>query len=238
MIKVLKYIRIPKNMYSTWFNSKITVYETVYSVCNEFWCTICEFFDIMSAQMFCNLILIDSYDTDNEDIKPEMVYAEKYWDEFNNAPTDVPLNSTLHELFLNKLSESILTECTPMGEVIMYFDNDKCSFVYFCDKNIPIACLETVARKYVITFSCKSIYTLKNVLHRLDDLNVELEVKNADVFAKFKKYNLPKATSNNIEIKKNRFTNHGKLCNFNVVKIKPTMDHVVMSFSEFKKQNK
>jgi hypothetical protein len=49
-------------------------------------------------------------------------------------------------------------ENTPLGNVLMYWDHDKEVFVYYSDLTIPYRMLESVARKYAITFRCKSIY--------------------------------------------------------------------------------
>jgi len=51
---------------------------------------------------------------------------------------------------------NILIEQTPIGNVIMFYNS---RFEFYADKTIPYRFLETVARKYVITFKCKDIYT-------------------------------------------------------------------------------
>lgn len=55
-------------------------------------------------------------------------------------------------------TNNILIEQTPIGNVIMTYNSDKARFEFYADKTIPYRFLETVARKYVITFKCKSIY--------------------------------------------------------------------------------
>lgn len=55
-------------------------------------------------------------------------------------------------------TNNILIEQTPIGNVIMFYNSDKTRFEFYADKTIPYRFLETVARKYVITFKCKSIY--------------------------------------------------------------------------------
>lgn len=57
-----------------------------------------------------------------------------------------------------RLMHCILIEYTPLGNVYMYYNADSASFEYHSDKTVPFAILETVARKYVITYRCKELY--------------------------------------------------------------------------------
>lgn len=81
-----------------------------------------------------------------EEIKV-VTYEDKYKDKFE------PLKDNL----LTK-TNNILIEQTPIGNVIMFYNSDKTRFEFYADKTIPYRFLETVARKYVITFKCKSVY--------------------------------------------------------------------------------
>ena len=49
-------------------------------------------------------------------------------------------------------------EKTPLGNVIMYWNNARGSFEFYSDNTIPYRYLETVGRKYVKTFNCRQIY--------------------------------------------------------------------------------
>jgi hypothetical protein len=122
---------------------------------------------------------------------------------------------------LDGLKNNFILEKTPLGNVIMYYNNSRESFEYYSDNTIPYRFLETVGRKYVKTFNCKQIYfdmefelrkqkeaqELKELkeLQELKELkefklledslkgNVELE-KKKNVFAKFKSYNTESGT--------------------------------------------
>jgi hypothetical protein len=122
---------------------------------------------------------------------------------------------------LDGLKNNFILEKTPLGNVIMYYNNFRESFEYYSDNTIPYRFLETVSRKYVKTFNCKQIYfdmeielrkqkeaqELKELkeLEELKELkelklledslkgNVELE-KKKNVFAKFKSYNTESGT--------------------------------------------
>lgn len=74
-------------------------------------------------------------------------YQEKYKDKFQLLKNILPTS-------LN----NILIEQTPIGNVIMFYNSEKSRFEFYADKTIPFRFLETVARKYVITFKCKHIY--------------------------------------------------------------------------------
>ena len=92
----------------------------------------------------------------------------------------------------------------------MFYDNNKESFTYYSDNTIPYRFLETVARKYVILYNCKSIFI--DMEEELNSYKIKLEEKKRkkseeeeqkkiqkelnnfaplkrDVFAKLKSYN-------------------------------------------------
>ena len=58
-----------------------------------------------------------------------------------------------------RLERYFLIESTPNGVIVMMYDPDRESFVYWGDSaSIPYNVLETVARKFVTTYGCGSIY--------------------------------------------------------------------------------
>jgi hypothetical protein len=56
------------------------------------------------------------------------------------------------------LKSNFIFEKTPMGNVIMYYNKDRNSFEYYTDNIIPYRILDTVARKYVLTYDCCELY--------------------------------------------------------------------------------
>jgi len=107
-----------------------------------------------------------------------------------------------------KLKNSILFENTPLGNVLMFYDNSRKSFVYYADKSISYKYLESVGMRYVVTFNCASIFydmqeeiklaeekTIENRKEKEREKEREKEKEKEDhpaktsVFAKFKKYN-------------------------------------------------
>jgi hypothetical protein len=59
---------------------------------------------------------------------------------------------------LNGLKNNIIMEKTPLGNVVMFYNNNRSSFEYYSDNTIPYRYLEVAGRKYVITYKCKQIY--------------------------------------------------------------------------------
>ena len=139
-------------------------------------------------------------DKDNE-LTDDEIYINKYYDKFNSLMSD-----DIEEDRVKELKKSILYEDTPRGRVILYYDFEKESFVYYCDtKDIPYSFLESVARKYVTINKCKKIMVdMKEELKLAKDkiaqekivnvraprqVNVESNKGTKDMFASFKSYN-------------------------------------------------
>lgn len=130
---------------------------------------------------------------------------------------------------------------SPLGIIIMKYSPDTESFWWYADnKNIPYKYLETVARKYVITYKKLDIFVdirseLKNGIEKAklmkenNEKEKENENKNENedtkknIYAKFKTYNQkssklqPSRGSSKIQIikeKANRYSYRGKLNEF------------------------
>jgi len=105
---------------------------------------------------------------------------------------------------LDKLNKSFIMENTPLGNVIMTYNNKKEVFDYYSDNTIPYRYLEPVLRKYVIKNNCRPLYIdmeeefkeyeekqkEKERIHNLLEKNEKnYKEKKKNVFAKFKSYN-------------------------------------------------
>lgn len=123
-------------------------------------------------------------------------YEDKYYDAFDKLEV-----KELEEDSVVSLKNSVLYEMTPKGRVIMYYDKDKESFAYYCDtKDVPYMFLETVARKYALTYDCKKLVVdIKKELGRAKDAKDAKSAKSAkdvvsgdkpNVYASFKNYNM------------------------------------------------
>jgi hypothetical protein len=116
---------------------------------------------------------------------------------------------------LKRFKKTYVIEHTPLGNVLMFYNHDKLAFEYYSDLTIPYRYLETVARKYALTYNYRPLYIdmeeeLKEYEKKLDEKearekelrekeendkinlsssNVNTNTKPKDVFAKFKSYN-------------------------------------------------
>ena len=59
---------------------------------------------------------------------------------------------------LDKMKNNFIIEKTPLGNIVMIYNNIRGTFDYYSDSNIPYRFLETVGRKYVLTFNCRPIF--------------------------------------------------------------------------------
>ena len=106
-----------------------------------------------------DLSFYDDYDTDSdtetEDEKKDIPYENEMFEEYDNLEDRDLTEDDVKDLSLNTIKETI----PRVGEVLMYYDSELESFVYYSKtKEIPYKYLETVARKYVINYDCKKIY--------------------------------------------------------------------------------
>ena len=136
-------------------------------------------------------------------------YEDKYLDLYRKTEPTICSGEKIEGL-----KNMILMENTPLGNVIMYYDKSRETFIYYSDSNIPYRYLEVVSRKYVIMNHCKQIHIdmeqeIKEAQEKLEQKKQEEEEKKKqleqekqkndenhsstntkkDVFAKLKKYN-------------------------------------------------
>lgn len=134
--------------------------------------------------------------------------------------TDEEVNKAAREYSikerLDNLKNCIVMEKTPVGNVVMFYNNSRESFEYYSDSTIPYRYLEVIGKKYVLTYRCKQIYVnmeaeIKEAERKLEEkkqkqkqqeeeekqeqegqnqgTTVDKPSKTKDVFAKFKNYN-------------------------------------------------
>lgn len=134
-------------------------------------------------------------------------YEDKYLDIYRRTE-----NVACSDEKIEGLKNTILMENTPLGNVIMYYDKSRETFIYYSDSNIPYRYLEVISRKYVVMNHCKQIHVdmeqeIKEAQEKLEQKRQEEEEKKKqleleqqksdenhstrkkDVFAKLKKYN-------------------------------------------------
>jgi hypothetical protein len=177
-------------------------------------------------------------DTDMEKEKVEKIaYEDKYLKEVSKMTTqltkeeeetyEMMIDTSTREEVMNcilgkrhkRLNTCFVMDMTPVGNVVMYYNTEKETFEYYSDHTIPYRFLETLCRKYVMTYKCTELYIdmqeqLKEYEEKLERYEEKLEkvekkeVKK-NVFANFKSYNKEAGSGrvNNAPFPKNYTTN-------------------------------
>ena len=197
-----------------------------------------------------------------EPVLPVVVpFENKYLSQLS-ALSPVHLDKTT----LDNLANNFVMEYTPNGNVIMFYDVVRETFTYYADNSIPYRYLQVLARKYVCTFKCPSLYkhTIEPVggeassapvtpitpvtpltpLTPLEPIAPATPVTKPSVYAKLKPYNttVPQKKVEDAVVKKpitNRYTCSGKINNMGFLKKVPRTlvdKNYSMSFADFKKQ--
>jgi hypothetical protein len=197
---------------------------------------------------------------EDEDYEEEKV-IEKYEDKYKNKLETLEKTETSIDR-LNQLKNSFITETTPYGNVLMFWDQNRLSFTYYSDKTMPYRFLEVVARKYVIMNHCTDIYYIMENEMKTIQVEPKKKTETSGVFAKLKNYNQsslhdiksnvkenrnikPKPIQKNIPDKKeivikehsNQYSYEGKIMNFSFLK-KETKKANNVTFGEYKKKYK
>ena len=186
----------------------------------------------------------------------EEIYEEKYDERYNELEM-----RELTEDQLKGLKNNILIETTPIGNILMFYDQDYEYFKYYSNsKEVPYKTLEAVAKKYVITNDCKQIYVdMSKEIERQearkasessekeDEENKDEENKDEkgepneeSVFANLKTYNVKdnkKVEPENVYIKEkiNVYKYGGKIEEYTIIK-KPAKEKVLkLDFASFKR---
>jgi hypothetical protein len=130
---------------------------------------------------------------------------------------------------------NFVMEPTPKGQAIMRYNKKSDTFEYYTDSGtLPHKYLETVCRKYVITFMCPHIYT------EMDE-NDKISTASSPVSKKMARQNARCATAETAAFKKpiktriNYFRRLGRLADCSIlqtVRASPS----IMSFADFKNQ--
>jgi hypothetical protein len=163
---------------------------------------------------------------------------------------------------LNQFINNYIIEYTPVGNIIMRFNNDKKSFEYYSNNSVPYRYLEPIGRKYVLTYRCKNIFIdMDEEVEKVNKLN-ELKKneknngtnKNNKSFGKIqtfkqqlvnKKIDIPANRINqsiinpindaDIAIKEsNRYIWEGRIGDFKIIKSDKKCNRNNISFKEFK----
>lgn len=185
-------------------------------------------------------------------------YEQKYVNMWNKRVEQNPalLSNTSPEN-IETLKHNVLFETTPVGNIIMYYDHTKSSFVYYCDKTVPYGIINSVGRHYALKFNCEGLFfdektpPPKSSMNETEEKREKEEnkkpittiIQKPNVYAKFKSYrSTPMEKSNEHSktenkpsipvIEVNRYTCEGKLSNFNFLQRAPKIRK--LSYKDFK----
>jgi hypothetical protein len=115
----------------------------------------------------------DVVETKEEEPPKPIIFEEKYKEEYKKLE-----ESELTKERLEQLKNSILMENTPLGNVVMYYDSSRETFIYYSDSTIPYRYLEVVARNYVVKNRCKKLYI--DMEKELKEAQEKIEKKQKD----------------------------------------------------------
>jgi hypothetical protein len=165
-------------------------------------------------------------------------YEDKYLTKFNAlTKRDTTTTTSVDESVesVESVAKRFVMDMTPVGNVIMQYDVNKESFVYYSDNIVPFRYLETVSRKYVCMFDCKELFVERSE-QKIQTTNAVVSIKTKDLMNQ-KRNPQPIKEKAQIEVKMNRYSNAGRFSNFNM--LQPVPRHVtdkkrLMRFSDFK----
>jgi hypothetical protein len=136
-----------------------------------------------------------AYEVEFEDLKSQVPDIEQI---------DKEARDYILKKKLDNLKNSYVMDCTPLGNVVMRYDNERGTFEYFSNNSIPYRYLEPVGRKYVMTYFCKPLFVdleeeLKRAEEKFDSEKIAIEEKQRiakmnepkQIFANLKSYNTP-----------------------------------------------
>lgn len=227
------------------FTNASSIWRNVYDVLDEW--TIVHV--INDAVPYSEEIVSDTSQPNAVDdvITTRNAYVDKYKDRLKKFEhTTRKSADTINETEWEYLTNSQLLENTPFGNVLMHYSSKLDSFVYYSDRVIPYDYVDTVGRRYAITYQCTPLYITNYEKEeqstdpvtspdRSDTVvHYEKEQKPNSVFAKLKSCRVKKTNEQTVacNVKINRYTYAGKLSNFTFLKqTKPTKK---LSYSEFK----
>jgi hypothetical protein len=157
-------------------------------------------------------LLLEEAKTQDVVAVKEVKFEDKYLDQYaalKNAASLFSGDECLPDDVLEGLSNNFVMEYTPIGNVIMRYDVKRGTFAYYADNVVPFRFLEVLARKYVCTFKCPSLYnSMDDELKRIDELKRSDELKKAEEVDLAKAQSLErqeKSQSNDISDKKSVF---------------------------------
>ena len=186
----------------------------------------------------------------------KLINLKEKTEEILNVELKEESHSNMIDNKLNGFINNYIIENTPVGNVIMRFNNNKKSFEYYSNHSVPYRYLEPIGRKYVLTYRCKDIFVnMDEEIEKANKLNEikKNEKKNENKIFKLLDKSLIQNNKvemsqnrnsqtiinpiNNIDMvikNANRYTWEGRFCDFKIIKTEKKYNANKISFKEFK----
>ena len=180
--------------------------------------TCCVYFNHLEEKDLSNK-KIEEENQDKLDLKLNPIaipYEEKYLKEYKKRCEGEEQENAESK---RNLKTSFLIEKTPLGNVAMYYNQERECFEYYSDHTIPYRYLETIGRKYVLTFDCIELYIdmeeeVQKQKEKLEE-HKRIEKEREEILEKEKKEPKTKETETTNETKESRKNVFAKLKNYN-----------------------
>ena len=202
----------------------------------------------------------DSYDTDSEEIDEKEIFVSQYFDELDELEE--------HELTPSDklyISERVLREDTPEGEVIMTYNFKNETFEYYTNRVSHVAydTLDTLARLFALSYDCKTLCVnfrkefengenkMKRdiELDKLSEVNATKSSAKNNVFVAYKHYNRKSGLGGSgkkycvITENSNKFKYKGKLEEYETnkkkeIEVQEKVPVINITYSEYKEMCK
>ena len=124
-------------------------------------------------------------------------------EEIQKEATDLATKYVINQR-LEKLKNCFVLEKTPLGNVLMIYNNTRDSFSYYSDGAVPYRYLEAVARKYVKTFNCGQVFVNMDEELKMAEEKWELERLEKERKEEEEKKKIEELKSKNVHVPQKR----------------------------------
>ena len=129
-----------------------------------------------------NPLLLDMHDDGDEKdaaadascyVSPVVQYANKYIARYEAAPDQIVVSDGGdgggdESERRRQLINNYISDYTPSGSIFMCYSDETGAFEYYGSNTAPTSTLESLARKYVLTFQCKPVFVSGRKLPQKD----------------------------------------------------------------------
>ena len=156
----------------------------------------------------------------------------KRYEIHSKEESEEQINDEVEKQIVNE--KNFMFEYTPLGYVIMKYNNEINSFEYYANRSLPYRLLEALGQKFVMLFGCKTLY--KHMKYEVKKTETQ-QKKQQKTYAKLKPTQKEK-----IEKTMNIYHFKGKTNEFNFLQSRKFDDvkkdnQIEFSYSDFKRKN-